>query len=280
MIRREMFLPEGDRVWALISQVEHAHLAADLARSWRDPLAPEETRDGPRTSAAEDELLAAIEHHDDGWAEWEEAPELDPEHGRPRSFMEMPQPDSLAIWSKSIAVAEQIGPLAAWVVAGHFSALLKIGGEARSAEADLAREWNDLMRSRRTAWLGHWTASAADHTQEVADHALQALQFFDAASLWICCTCPPEGPLTAVADDDAVLTLEGTDYRFTSRALRNAPHEAPRGTIRPWPVEGDDAQFSVDCRIVPAGGFRTTEELLQAQQPYRLTWRLRDEQRS
>lgn len=278
MIRREMTLPDGEKQWALISQVEHARLAADLARRWRDPLLPDSAGLAER-DAARRELLAAVEHHDDGWAEWEESPDIDPKHGRPRSFMEMPEADSLAIWSKSIAVAEQIGPLAAWMVAGHFAALLKVGTAARSEAASLAREWHDLMRSRRAAWLQDWTHAAAGRTGDVAEYALRALQFFDAASLWICCTCPPEGQPAGGDDEDGEASLafpDGTHFRFTTNGVRSAedPDQQP-ASIQPWPLDGEEVKLSVQCHVVPIDWYQATDELLHVSRPHRLTWRLR-----
>jgi hypothetical protein len=279
MIRREMTSPDGDKQWALISQVEHAHLAAGLARQWRDPLLPASGQSRPAAAAAGCELLEAIEHHDDGWAEWEEAPGIDPEHGRPRSFLEMPQIGSLAIWSKSIAVAEQIGPLAAWVVAGHFSALLKVGGsDAPSEEAKLAAEWHGLMQSRRGAWLQEWLGVAPAVGQETAEYGLRALQFFDAASLWFCCACPPEDQPPASDGKESALTFsDGNAFRFTTSASNSGPPpDRSIATIHPWPLADRELQLTVACRIAPVQRYLTADELFQEWQPRRLTWRLHE----
>src|SRR5882757_3486291 len=106
MIRREIELAEGERLWLLISQVDHAHISGELTRNLDERFSHE--------------VIEAITHHDDGWAEWEAAPKLNPEIGGPYSFLEMPLTESLAIWDRSIAAAREFGPLAGFIVAGHF----------------------------------------------------------------------------------------------------------------------------------------------------------------
>lgn len=90
MIRRE-----HGRDWLLISQVEHASLAAALAEAWNF--------NGSRMAALRDELVQAVRQHDAGWAAWEQSPGVDPDSGRPRDFTEMPMPEATGIWSRSIA---------------------------------------------------------------------------------------------------------------------------------------------------------------------------------
>ena len=114
MIRRDEPADGAPSHWALISQVEHARLAGRLAEPWVDgPFAPLWPRD---------ELLWAIEHHDDGWRQWEACPGVDSRTGRPRNFTEMPAAEALAIWRHSVDAAAAAFPLAGYVVAGHFCA--------------------------------------------------------------------------------------------------------------------------------------------------------------
>jgi hypothetical protein len=88
MIRRDT--PDS---WLLISQVDHARLAGDLAAAWGNdrvaglPLA--------------DWLVPAVRDHDEGWRFWEAHPTVTPD-GKPRQFLEMPPAESTAIWTVSI----------------------------------------------------------------------------------------------------------------------------------------------------------------------------------
>lgn len=90
MIRRET--SEG---WALISQLDHAHLAFELARAWGNEATP--------GLPLGEWLLPAVRGHDDGWFEWERHPD-EVEPGVPRSFTEMPADVAVSIWSRSIAM--------------------------------------------------------------------------------------------------------------------------------------------------------------------------------
>ena len=147
MIRRDWTAPDGTSRWLLISQIEHAHLAGQLATHWAlEPFAP---------IAARPEVIAAIVHHDDGWAQWEKSPAVDPNIGRPLSFMEMPLTESLAVWSESSARAAALGNLASSMVANHFiSRLLR----SSTAKTDPARAWIAAMRTRQANSLAAWQA--------------------------------------------------------------------------------------------------------------------------
>src|SRR5690349_8079583 len=64
MIRRELRLTDGEPIWLFISQVDHARVSGEIVAQRKEP---------PTT-----EVIEAISHHDDGWAEWEAAPKFNP----------------------------------------------------------------------------------------------------------------------------------------------------------------------------------------------------------
>lgn len=79
----------------LISQLDHAHLAYELAGAWGNGSTP--------GLPLREWLLPAVRGHDDGWFEWERHPdEVRP--GVPRSFTEMPADAAVSIWSRSITL--------------------------------------------------------------------------------------------------------------------------------------------------------------------------------
>src|SRR5688572_1759821 len=135
MIRREITSPNGEKLWLLISQVEHARVSGEITANWREELT--------------DDVVDAIAHHDDGWTSWEADPKLNPEIGAPFSFLEMPVAAALVIWDHSIAAAEKFGPLAAYIVAGHFYNLLS---NSENAKDPLAIAWLTAKRKHRTVW--------------------------------------------------------------------------------------------------------------------------------
>ena len=173
MIRREIKAMDGSAIWLFISQVDHAHVSGELMRHWQENLPAE--------------VIEGISHHDDGWADWELEPKLKSELGAPYSFLEMPLEDSLSIWDRSIEAARKCGPLAGWIVAGHFYNLL---ADSEHATEPRATAWLASKRKVRTAWLDEWVRAEKPTSLEPAKHAQQMLLLADLFSLWLCCDCP------------------------------------------------------------------------------------------
>jgi hypothetical protein len=92
MIRRD----DGND-WLLFSQVDHAHLAAELAEVWGNDDVPAIPL--PRL------LIPAIRDHDEGWREWELSPEPHPDTAAPRDFTEMPMSVATKLWTESVTAA-------------------------------------------------------------------------------------------------------------------------------------------------------------------------------
>lgn len=269
MIRRDVQLADGSPGWALISQIEHARISALLASQCRGRFGP------ANASLVRDEALVAIAAHDDGWREWEEAPKLDPKHGRPLSFMELAVSDATAIWLKSIAVAEEIGPLAAWMVSGHFMRLLEHSEHARFDS--LAQSWLAEIRPRRDAWFAKWQAIEPElRDAAVADEALEWLWAFDEASLWFCCHGPVGGEQRRDAAD-AYTSGRGTPVELTLSG-RGEPvaSEPDRGLAqaKPWRFDVEAIDFEAMALLVPARRYDSPQQLLAAGTPHTLRWRL------
>jgi hypothetical protein len=275
MIRRDVQLADGRPAWALISQVEHARISALLASHCRGRFGAE------YASLVRDEVLVAIAAHDDGWVEWEQAPRLDPQHGRPLSFMELPVEESTAIWSRSIAVADQIGPLAAWMVSGHFVRLLEHSEHARSEP--LAAKWVADIEKQRVEWLARWQAiDPPNRTLDVADEALQWLWTFDETSLWFCCSCPAGGE-TGRGATARYVAGKGTPIELTFLSDGAAASEEPArsmATARPWRFDVGAIDLDASALLVPATRYETSRQLLAAAEPHWLRWRVVVETRS
>jgi hypothetical protein len=269
MIRRDVRLADGAAGWMLISQIEHARISAELASKCmgRFGVSPERGWSSSTPAAVRDDVLAAILHHDDGWAEWERAPQLDRVTGRPLTFTELPPADALTIWSQSIDAAAAIGPLAAWMVAGHF---LRLAVNSDTMQADGAfLEWRDAMASRRAAWLAAWRQDdPAARTPALAEEALQWLWTFDEVSLWFCCTCSPAEHAIPCAPEPY-------------RAGRGTPIEMELLTegselaiAAPWRFDSPEVEFTVAGHLAPAGRHLTPADLLASATPKNIRWRL------
>ncbi|MEM6798037.1 MAG: DUF3891 family protein [Planctomycetota bacterium] len=253
MIRRDVPLGDTPTNWLLISQREHARLSHQLAAGWKVLLPT-------ATNAARREFLAAVLHHDDGWIDWQAAPRLDPEHGRPYGFTEMPPADAQAIWTRSIDACEAIGPLAAWVVASHF---IDLQSKQDDDFAQWAR-WLGEQDRRRVAWLNDWHGADPANTEAVARECLYLLQQFDWLSLWLCC----RGPIDS---RDRTETLELGDaargfgpYTFTPRGVAIE--------VSPWPFSGGSLDLVANASRAAVGKYTSVADM--ATTPTRAAWRL------
>ncbi len=281
MLRRELKTTDGAVHWLLISQVEHARIGGLLAAKWTAAdVSPYECDGQPLRKTTADEILAAISHHDDGWLAWEKAPRVDPTHGRPYSFMnELPFDESTTIWNESIGAAREIGPLAGWLVAGHFSQLLENGN--RESEI-CAAVWLATMRQMRAEWLSQWQRASKDGSLRVAERALQLLQACDFLSLWLCCDCPVAANEVVEQVAPFVLSWPEEEYEFSARRHVSASSKSDDRFAAPgwlvsgaaWPFDDDDLQLAADAWLVPARRYADSQELLAARRPVTLRWRL------
>jgi hypothetical protein len=264
MIRREIHLPGKAQHWLLISQIEHARISALLAERCLDQFgqsAPECDLIAERA-----QLLAAISHHDDGWAAWDTAPQLDPQHHRPPSFREMQLEQVLPIWTASIEAAAGEGALAGLTVARHFLALLD--SSDKETEASLAKVWREEITARHAAWLADWqAANLALHTPELVAEALLWLQLSDVASLWLCSACPGQG--------EQVQELPESYHFAEASSLASLfcySGEPGLASVEPWRLDVAELTVEASGHIVPIREYQNTVELLAEQQSHSVRW--------
>lgn len=158
----------GEDCW-LITQPDHAALAGDLAANL---ALPEVTP----------EVVRAIALHDEGWAACDQRALA---AARPRSFVAMPVVEFVAAWSASIDRAEAAAPIGGLIVSEHFcwlaDAHLRAGADTLE-DAGRLRQFLEAEHKRRV------TLRAQERRSPAAVEALlQALQFCDLVSLYLCC---------------------------------------------------------------------------------------------
>ncbi|MEX2310117.1 MAG: DUF3891 family protein [Pirellulales bacterium] len=268
MIRREITSPDGTKLWLLISQVEHARVSGELTRNWHEEFT--------------EDVIEAVTHHDDGWAAWETEPKLNPEIGAPFSFLEMPLPAALVIWDHSIAAVARFGPLASYMVAGHFYKLLS---ESEQANKPLAAAWLAAKRKQRTAWLDQWVRADSSHTLEYAKRAQHMLLVADLFSLWLCCDAPVAAGQESILRQSAMKLRTDTllnQYDFAVPEFKT--HQRPDGNrigrltwsvaARPYPCKTAPLELSAQSLAAPAKRYASWDEFKAASWPLTLEWRL------
>ncbi|MCG8587541.1 MAG: DUF3891 family protein [Pirellulales bacterium] len=224
--------------WVLLSQVEHARISGEIAAAWSTPALV------PR-----DAIVAAVFHHDDGWADWEEQPRVDPATGKPHPFTDMPDDAKLEIWRKSIDAARALGPLEGTIVARHFIGLEQGTNRWQKTEGttdDEAQAFVDRYAALADEWLSEWMDQSPSHTQLVAQTAREWLQLFDVLSLWLCMAERTEAKHAELpGGGEVVLT----------------PLSANRIAIDPWPFAQPSLTLQITGRRVPARRYRDTADL-------------------
>ena len=250
MIRRDIVDTAGRPAWALISQVEHARIAGEMAAAWSGTVAalPE----------AREEFLAAVYHHDDGWLPWELRPPV--VDGRPREFLEMPIDEALAIWRRSIAVALNYGVSSAYAVSGHFAALCRRAHDEKPHD-DSWRHLAEEFLDEQTQLQAEWRAQVAERSesptaaQSQLDRGVHGLQFFDLLSLWLSCARRNDADEITVAD---FCTLRATP--------RRSEGDAAEILVEPWPFDEATLELSLPVKAVPRADYATDDALAQALQ--------------
>jgi hypothetical protein len=257
MIRRELMFADNVKHWLIISQVEHARLSGWLAERCLDQFGG-----GRCPDAVRQELLGAISHHDDGWHEWEQSPRIDREHGRPIE-------EAISIWDRSIRAAYEIGYLAAWTVAGHFSALLATLSD--HAEEAVARRWLREVAHERSQWFSAWhSRDEATHTAELAGEALRWVQLFDLLSLWPCSQYPIAGE--QVPRLPKPFRTGQTLVSEIRPSMRQSPNQPCRIVFEPWPFDEKEFALQAAGHLVVAQAYSSPTELLAAREPFVAEW--------
>jgi hypothetical protein len=153
-----------------VGQASHAWVAGQLARAW-----------GNASFAAPDpfeEVCLGAEQHDVGMAEYDLKPELDPETGGPRDFMNMPLATHLRLWSEAPRKLLTQSPFAALTCSLHGHALydhedtLEPGSEDSRAVARFVAEQEAFQRELARALDLH--PDTLTHTQKL----VWAVDFF------------------------------------------------------------------------------------------------------
>ena len=179
----------------------------------RRPVRGSRTRLGRAKEAGHESLTIAAERHDDGWAVWEQAPQVD-EEGAPVNFLAVDVRSHLAFYRAGIAAVTEQDPEAGLLVAMHGAGIYRQRygldealGLARAAEAQ--EDVDAFVAEQEAKFAGELDARRRDY---------ELLQFFDRFSLYFC-----------LRDVEAGEAAELQGYRFE-------PVGAVAGAARPVPV--------------------------------------------
>ena len=156
----------------LITQPDHARLAERIGAAMRSEPA--------LATGDRDAVLLGIREHDNGWAEVDAEPEVEPATGRPRDFMSGSPRVKYDLWLRGIARAAQMNPHAGALVAEH--ALTVYAYRRGDAEWQTFFDAVTPIRDDLLKQIGMLTGEA----REVFQRQYRCVQLADAFSLQFC----------------------------------------------------------------------------------------------
>lgn len=188
----------------IITQPAHAALAGDLAGALREDL----------FGKIDATVARAIALHDAGWS-LDDAEQIQNlragKQKKPASFLEAGVDRFLAAWTESIDTAEKFAPIGGYLVSRHFERLSQRDDARDQAKLETFRKRERQRQQRLKAKL--------DRYEEALEKLVDALQFCDLLSLYLCC-----GSKTNVVFSNPKVRLErdGEAYRISPSPFHGA----------------------------------------------------------
>lgn len=216
---------DGDRT-LLITQPDHAALAARIMRAWK--------ANGIGASGRRSDILMAIEEHDNGWREADQAPMLEAGTGKILDFVTAPDSVRRGVWP--LGIKRLAGTYGAALVAQH---ALHIYRRYKGEDA-----WDPFFAEMEKAREHHLSAAGIRHLDDLK-RDYRFLRLADLASLTFC------AGWTEPQTDDS-----GSGY--TMRLSGNRLH------IHPDPFEGAEIALSIPARRMPGTAFSSEADAQQA----------------
>ena len=221
-----------------IPQPSHAWLAGQLMRAWGN--------DRFGAVSPWQEACLGAEQHDIAWLEWEKTPSLDPETGRPITFLKVPVELRLAHWSLGVERAMAYGRYVALLVSLHGTGIYTTIGIEGLGEEDLARV-RVFIDQQRKVQAGLIASLAADprHAATADEAAIERnrllVRTVDLMSLAICRGVRERVTVAGspTAGEPVDLTLDSIDG------------DLARITVDPWPFAAEAVEVVAEGILMP-----------------------------
>jgi hypothetical protein len=233
----------GDHL-LVIRQTDHAVLSGFFARAWGNERYA-------RPEMFESFCLAAREH-DNGWSDWELAPELDPKTRTPYTFMSIPTDQHIALYQRGIDRLIEVDRYAALLVSLHCSGLYDrtratIPGFSakyvKSSESPAVNEFLQKLKLQQLRLKVELRGNPA--TKNLAEEKslekyTRLLESLDRLSLYFCLNTLENATIDNVP-------LCGENEAVDWLVCR----ESPTVTLDPYPFRKTPLEFSILARRLP-----------------------------
>lgn len=187
----------------LVTQGDHAHLAAEILSLFRLP----ELARHPRRAR----LLRAVREHDNGWREIDAAPTVDPASGRPHDFRTLPDARRRELWDRGARRLADEDPYVCLLIVRH---ALRLHAEMR----------------REPEWA-EWLQQLEDLREELAETAEVDPEGVASDSAWL--ALADRLSLALAEAEPTSFEAGGFEARVEGEVLRLAPFPlAGRTTLR------------------------------------------------
>jgi hypothetical protein len=230
-----MLLRDTNDGYVAVSQPAHAWVSGQLAIAWgNDRFGQVEPRD---------EVRLAAEQHDIGWLNWEANPDLNPQTGKPRTFMELPTLQHVAVWETAGPDALVYGPYVALLVSMHGTNLYQRHDFNRDSdeEATAARRFianGAEFENRMLRLLDRDQYHSRFNEPAMIARNSRLIAVWDAMSLMLCGGFPATREVTNVPAKDASTTIKLIPVNATPGSI----------VVDPWPFAGESLLLTVTGR--------------------------------
>jgi hypothetical protein len=208
---------EPDGSYVAIGQASHAWVSGQIARAWGNEqfgqVEPWE------------EVCLGAEQHDVGWAEWDLDPKIDPDTGRPHTFISLPLPEKLELWSAAARKMISQSRYAALLVSMHGTALYERFPPDDPGDKVLVQRFLDEQRA-----LQQRLSEGLDPAQVRRNQKL--IFAWDYVSLALCLNWAPAKVKDVPTADATPATLELSEH----------------GELDPWPFRQERVDLRLDAR--------------------------------
>ncbi|HYG35013.1 MAG TPA: DUF3891 family protein [Clostridia bacterium] len=243
-----------------ISQPAHAWVAGQLARNWGND----------QFFTMTEEICLAAEQHDIGFLEWERSPTLNANTGLPHTFLDMPRPLHLELWTKGIHQMLQFGRYPALLVSMHFTALAqreKPNGSAydRKLLKEFLQREGEFQTGLITSLSNDFYYGSMSSEETIRCHQ-KLVSIFDWISLLLC------HRLAEPEDIPGIPTRDGS----TTLKLKPLDESGGEVSLTPWPFRSKEVQLVCEGRhlLETFTDEKIMQEALKAAAPVTLIMKL------
>jgi len=255
---------ETEDAYILLQHQDHARLAGEFARLWKE---------GGHLTYPEpfEHVHAAVARHDDSWVAVDHAPEVT-KHGQPVAFTrelvgtydafeEIEFEPYLKVRGEATEQCANDDPYAAILVSMHTVNLLTEQADLSTLdqrEKTIHKAFIDRQRTRQRelaeSLAERGTVDPRYVRDEHLDWGFRFLQACDSLSLFVCCLYDGEGSLRH----------KHTDYDGNTCTIRFIPEGPQRFRLSPSPFAKGEHTFKLPCKRVSGKRFANHEALRTA----------------